>query len=76
MKKLILSLGAKLAVLYELLKLKLLKGLGLHLASESCWAGHKPNWLLRSSQKILFLYCSVDPIMTMERKGKPLLFSI
>ena len=34
MKKLILSLGAKLAVLYELLKLKLLKGLGFHLTSE------------------------------------------
>jgi hypothetical protein len=54
MKKLILSLGAKLAVLYELLQLKLLKDLGLHLASESCWAGQTPDWPIGLHQKTLF----------------------
>ena len=51
MKKFILSLGAKLAVLYELLQLKLPKGLGLHLASESYWADHRPDWSLRMLKK-------------------------
>ena len=43
MKKLILSLGAKLAVLYELLQLKLLKGLGFTLPANRAGQAKHPT---------------------------------